>query len=242
MLAQYPIESASSNCCINRRLPLFFNALCSSLLTFSISCSPLAVLSPRHNLPHICHLPPYPHTFLSHPSKDTSSGSLSSSCWHKFEAHLYGPLTNTQHTLTWPRAKAWWSRVELNWWSILWHLTCVCFCLCVCLFHKNANTHTYARICSQTNLNLLECGCSRQAHKARWQLEGWAEGVREVAYDSDTKALVFSWRRLYHTLGCCCIGLPLSWGNHGNRLLGDSGARVSGLESVGLQLLNTKRD
>lgn len=242
MLAHHSIESAASNCCTDKCLPVFFTLCILSCSHSAFLALLLACLSPGRSVS--CIISPISATFLPFPSVSQFIPPRTHPPGHYLLPaginlkHICPDRWQTQTpkcTRSWPRAGVWWSQVELNWRSILPHNPCTC------AFHKNAK-HTRACICSQTNSNIFTCRCPRQAHKAWWQLEGRAEGVREVAYDSDTKALVFSWRRLYHTLGCCCIGLPLSWGNHGNRLLGDSGVRVSRLESVGLQLLNTKRD
>lgn len=94
-------QFAASNCCINKCLPVWFYALYplpliwhSAFLTFK---PPLSLSLPfhlLHNLPHLRHRPPFPLSFSIHPSKDKSTRSLSSSCWHKFEAYLYRPLAN----------------------------------------------------------------------------------------------------------------------------------------------------
>lgn len=108
MLAQYSIESKTSSCCNNKLPPVFFLLYIPYNLYdihhFLLSTPPLPLYL-LHNLPHICHLSLFPLSFSIYPSKDTSTGSLSSSCWLKFKMSLYKLLINIKAkklTVPWP--------------------------------------------------------------------------------------------------------------------------------------------
>lgn len=92
-------------CCINKcpQVLDILHALRPLLVctAFCISC--IQTTSPSlslpfyllHNLTPLCHLPPSPpYRFSIHPSKDTSTAPLSSSCWRKIEAYLHRLLPN----------------------------------------------------------------------------------------------------------------------------------------------------
>lgn len=161
-------------------------------LTFKPPLSLFAVLSPNNllHLPPPCSLSP---VFL-HSSFQGHIHQVIMALNLKFIQYIQ---TSPKHkcsntcTLTWPRACVGWSQAWINWWSFL---SCS---LCASLIKLQRHTNT----CLAKEVHICHFPYTvhqrwsvppRQAHKAQWQLDGWAEGVRDVAYDSNTEALVFS--------------------------------------------------
>lgn len=93
MLSQYSIECTTSSF-LSFVFPVSSHTH-SAFLPFKPPPSLSLPFYLLHNLPHLRHLPAFPLSFSIHPSKDKSTESLSSSCWHKFEVYLYGPITDT---------------------------------------------------------------------------------------------------------------------------------------------------
>ena len=178
MFAQYPWESVKSNCCINKWLPLF-------LFNNSHFKPPLSRESTAWYPPTPPPSPPL--FFLSvHFSKDTCTGSLSSSCWYQSEADLHGPrfqthtenayLAEGMHLMKSSRAKlmVFFSLSEPAW-----------------LFRKIASVYKHVIFATPSTWDFP--ASPRQRHKSRLPVEeGRAEGIEEVAYDNETKAAVFS--------------------------------------------------
>lgn len=96
----------------------------------SISC----IISPISTSP--------PPSFSIHPSKDTSTGSLSSFCWHKFEAYLYRPRANTNAKMHYYLAEGV-CLMDSSGTKLMVIALSRTPRVCVCLFHTHTHVHAF---------------------------------------------------------------------------------------------------